>query len=102
MSPRLRKEHAPLEFDFDDVVTAIADEMKPAIATAVARPFLKWVGGKRSILSELTVRMPDNYTKYCEPFLGGAALFFEAKPEARKTYLSELNFYLVLTYRAVR
>ncbi|MGH9745074.1 MAG: DNA adenine methylase [Candidatus Acidiferrales bacterium] len=100
MTPRPRKEHAPLDFDFVDVITTVADEMKPAIATAVARPFLKWVGGKRSILPELNTRLPQEYGTYREPFLGGAALFFNVRPE--KASLSDLNFHLVLTYLAVR
>jgi DNA adenine methylase len=82
------------------VLTAIADENMPKIQAEAARPFLKWVGGKRSILPELMARMPTNYETYCEPFLGGGALFFDVQPA--KAYLSELNFYLVLTYRAVR
>lgn len=97
---RPRKLHAPLEAEFEDVLTAIADENMPTIQAATARPFLKWVGGKRSILPELIARMPDTFGSYCEPFLGGGALFFERKPP--KAYLSELNFYLVLAFRAVR
>jgi DNA adenine methylase len=100
MTPRPRKVHAPLDFDFDDVITAVADEMKPAISTAIARPFLKWVGGKRSILGELSARLPQTYDTYREPFLGGGALFFGIRPP--KAYLSDLNFHLVLTYLAVR
>jgi DNA adenine methylase len=100
MTPRPRKEHAPLDAEFEDVLTAIADENMPVIQAASARPFLKWVGGKRSVLPELIARMPDSFNKYCEPFIGGGALFFERKPE--KAYLSDLNFYLVLTFRAVR
>jgi DNA adenine methylase len=100
MSPRPRKEHLPIDADFEEVLTAIADENMPTIEAASARPFLKWVGGKRSILPELTARMPQAYERYCEPFLGGAALFFGIKPQ--KAYLSELNFYLALTYLAVR
>lgn len=97
---RPRKLHTPLNADFEDVLTAIADENMPTIQAATARPFLKWVGGKRSILPELIARMPDTFGTYCEPFLGGGALFFERKPP--KAYLSDLNFYLVLTFRAVR
>lgn len=97
---RPRKKHEPLEAEFDNVLTAIADENMPAIQAAAARPFLKWAGGKRSILGELIPRMPEKYNTYYEPFLGGAALFFARQP--KKAYLSELNFHLVLTYLAVR
>lgn len=65
-----------------------------------ARPFLKWVGGKRSILPELLPRMPREYRMYCEPFLGGGALFFAAKPE--RAYLSDVNSPLVLAFLAVK
>ena len=47
------------------------DERKPAEITSLARPFLKWVGGKRSILPELIPRLPTSYKSYYEPFLGG-------------------------------
>lgn len=65
-----------------------------------ARPFIKWVGGKRSILNELLARVPQNYISYHESFLGGGALFFALNPE--KAYLSDINFYLITTYRAIR
>lgn len=97
---RPEKKHEPIDADFEDVLTAIADENMPAIEAEAARPFLKWAGGKRSVLGELVPRMPEKYNTYYEPFLGGAALFFKVQP--RKAYLSELNFHLVLTYLAVR
>jgi len=65
-----------------------------------ARPFIKWVGGKRSILPELTARMPVTYGTYHEVFLGGGALFFAVQPE--RSYLSDVNLPLILTYTAVR
>ena len=41
-----------------------------------AKPFVKWVGGKRSLLDELMARAPSDFSHYYEPFLGGGALFF--------------------------
>lgn len=41
------------------------------------KPFVKWVGGKRSILKELLSKMPTRVNDYYEPFVGGGALFFE-------------------------
>lgn len=84
---------------FDEVLTAIADQNKPATHGAAAHPFLKWVGGKRSILPQLLLRMPAKYETYCEPFIGGGALFFAVAPE--RAYLADMNFSLVLTYAAV-
>lgn len=95
-----RKHHKPINLSFEEVLSTIADENKPALREAIARPFLKWAGGKRSILAELMRLMPRDYKTYCEPFLGGGALFFAAKPIT--AYLSDVNFHLVLTFIAVR
>jgi len=65
-----------------------------------AAPFVKWAGGKRSIVHELVARLPKQYGKYYEPFVGGAALFFELLP--RQAFLSDINFDLVLAYNAIK
>lgn len=98
MAPRLKKYHNPLGASFDEVLEAIADT--PTEINLATKPFLKWVGGKRSILPELISRLPKEYDSYHEPFIGGGALFFAVKPE--KAYLSDINFHLVITYQAVR
>jgi len=94
------KYHEPLDESFDNVLTAIANEQRPADTSFTARPFIKWVGGKRSILPELTKRLPDNYDAYHEPFLGGGALYFSVQP--KEAFLSDVNFHLVLTFKTVR
>jgi DNA adenine methylase len=94
------KHHKPINLPFEQVLTAIANENKPEFKEVVARPFLKWAGGKRSILPDLLDRMPGEYKTYYEPFLGGGALFFAAKPTS--AYLSDVNFHLILTFIAVR
>jgi DNA adenine methylase len=97
---RPKKQHEHLPFGFGEVLEKIADEQKPCITTVAARPFLKWVGGKRSVLPELVARLPQSYNVYHEPFLGGGALFFEIQP--RKAILSDVNFHLIITFQAVR
>ena len=97
---RKQKIHEPLGVSFKDALTSIADENKPAEVSFTARPFVKWVGGKRSILPTLTQRMPEQYKTYYEPFLGGGALFFSVKP--KDAYLSDINFHLVVTFNAVK
>jgi DNA adenine methylase len=42
-----------------------------------ARPFLKWVGGKRQLLPELRRFYPDFAGRYFEPFVGSGAVFFD-------------------------
>ena len=41
------------------------------------QPFVKWVGGKRGLLSQIIPLLPPNFNNYFEPFVGGGALFFE-------------------------
>ena len=70
------------------------------ICAIPARPFVKWVGGKRSIMSILSKRIPAKYTGYCECFMGGGALFFALQP--KNATLSDINLNLVLAYRSIR
>ena len=51
------------------------------IKAPVAKPILKWAGGKTQMLGELMPRVPKTYGRYIEPFFGGGALFFSLKPE---------------------
>lgn len=80
--------------------TGIARNMLLQRMTVPARPFLKWVGGKRSILPELLRRIPDHFENYHEPFLGGGALFLALQPQ--HACLSDVNVLLVLTFKTVR
>ena len=65
----------------------------------MAGPIVKYVGGKTRLLPELRKRMPGVYRRYYEPFMGGAALFFDlAPPEA---ILGDMNRDLVEMYIAV-
>ena len=45
-----------------------------------AHPFIKWVGGKGQLLSQLENALPvelgDESFTYVEPFVGGGAMFF--------------------------
>jgi DNA adenine methylase len=97
---RKPKIHAPLPFTFGQVLETIAHEQDPVTGTLAGKPFLKWVGGKRSILPLLVERMPKEYTSYHEVFVGGGALFFDRQP--KNAFLSDINFHLIITYQAVR
>lgn len=63
-------------------------------------PIVKWVGGKRQLLDELNPLMPKRFTTYCEPFVGGGALFFSNQP--KRAIINDLNGDLILTYEVVR
>lgn len=70
----------------------------------MARPFLKWAGGKTQLLSILLNVVPKQTESYYEPFLGGGALFFALAEEGRfhQATLNDFNPDLVETYRAIR
>lgn len=64
-------------------------------------PFLKWAGGKRSLLAEILPNIPEFTGKYIEPFLGAGAVFFQIGADVRKL-VSDQNAELIDTYRVVR
>lgn len=75
-------------------------------ARPVARPFVKWAGGKAQIVEALVDVTPSRIDTYYEPFVGGGALFFRlaADPDRRpqRAVLNDLNAELMATFRAVR
>lgn len=81
-----------------------SSDMGSPTKSATARPFLKWVGGKSSLLPLLLERVPDRIDEYYEPFLGGGSLFFAlaSRGRLRHAHLSDVNKDLVVTYNAVR
>ncbi len=67
---------------------------------ARVKPFVKWAGGKGQIVEQLAAHMPEKYSAYHEPFVGGGALFFHLCP--KKAYLSDLNEELVNAFLVVK
>src|ERR1039458_9109923 len=65
-----------------------------------AKPFVKWVGGKRELLAQILPRIPQIYGRYFEPFIGGGAVFFALAP-AQAT-LRDVNSDLITTFAVVR
>lgn len=77
----------------------------PSLAqAATVRPFIKWAGGKGQLLPELTRLLPQQFRRYHEPFVGGAALFFHLYNTERLhgATLSDANPDLVECYEVVR
>lgn len=66
---------------------------------ALARPLLKWAGGKTQLLGEIIPKIPKNYGRFIEPFFGGGAVFFAALPE--DGIIADSNPELVNLYRSV-
>ena len=66
----------------------------------MARPFLKWAGGKQRVLEQYRPYFPAGFERFHEPFVGSAAVFFALAP-ARAT-LADSNEALINCYTAVR
>lgn len=72
---------------------------------AAAEPFMKWVGGKRQILTDIRMHVPPTFGRYFEPFLGGGAVFFDLHATGKvrqRCYLGDANRELVNAYEVVR
>jgi len=76
---------------------------------------VKWVGGKRGLLSAILPRVPRDFRHYHEPFAGGLALFWELRRLGRlresgtlrglplaSASLSDSNRHLMDLYRVIR
>jgi DNA adenine methylase len=75
-----------------------------SVAGREAQPFLKWAGGKSQLLDQFEPFFPALIQSYCEPFVGGGAVFFHLKARFPKfrAALRDNNEELVNCYQAVR
>lgn len=84
---------------------ALADVEEPPAVTpqeAVAVPFVKWVGGKRSLINVIKPLLPAQFNNYYESFVGGGALFYAIHDRITRAYLSDNNLALVITYQVIK
>lgn len=76
----------------------------------IAKPFIKWVGGKGQLIEQLERLLPadfDNWddVTYIEPFVGGGAMLFhmlQRFPNIRRAVINDINGDLTTCYRTVR
>jgi len=68
----------------------------------IPTPFVKWVGGKRSIANELITLLPKEFNTYYEPMVGGGAMFYKMSPIINNAVLSDINPELIITYQVVK
>ncbi|WP_010279956.1 DNA adenine methylase [Paenibacillus senegalensis] len=66
----------------------------------IGHPFMKWAGGKKSLLAQIIPHLPRKFNCYYEPFLGGGALFFALQPKG--AVLTDVNQNLINVYVEVR
>ena len=70
----------------------------------LAKPFVKWVGGKSQLLYEIREKYPSQIEKYCEPFVGGGAVLFDIlnRFQPKKVLINDINKELINTYKQIR
>ena len=70
----------------------------------LAKPFIKWVGGKTQLLPEIRQRYPENITRYCEPFVGGGAVLFDVLQtfHPNEVLINDINPELINLYENIR
>ncbi|HEX8721169.1 MAG TPA: DNA adenine methylase [Pyrinomonadaceae bacterium] len=66
----------------------------------LARPFLKWAGGKRQLLPEIRSLRPATFGTYFEPFVGAGAVLFDLQPP--RAVINDANGELINCYRVVK
>jgi len=78
------------------------------MADKMAKPFLKWAGGKTQLIKDIEKALPndiknDKFT-YIEPFVGsGAVLFWMLNkfPKITKAVINDINEDLINTYKII-
>lgn len=72
----------------------------------LAKPFLKWAGGKSQLLYEIRKYYPFNeeINKYCEPFVGAGAVLFDVLNnfDLKEVYISDINKEAMNLYKVIR
>lgn len=74
----------------------------------IAKPFLKWAGGKTQLINDIEKALPKDLYKnkftYVEPFVGsGAVLFWMLNnfPNLQKAVINDINQDLINTYKTI-
>lgn len=79
------------------------------IENRVAKPFLKWAGGKTQLIGEIENVLPtkiiDQKFTYIEPFVGSGAILFwmlSKFPNIEKAVINDINQDLINTYNVIK
>lgn len=66
----------------------------------IVRSFLRWAGSKQQLIPKLSKYWAADCTRYIEPFVGSASLFFNLSPAS--AVLGDVNAELMATYQQVK
>ena len=69
------------------------------------KPFIKRVGWKRQLLSQLEKFYPENFNTYFEPFVWWGAVFFDLRNkfwDGFPAHLFDINSEMIITYNTIK
>lgn len=79
------------------------------MAEKVAKPFLKWAGGKTQLIEQIENQLPENIIEnnftYIEPFVGSGAVLFwmlEQFPNMERAIINDINTDLTNCYISIK
>lgn len=86
-----------------------SDHAGTSSGVQLAKPFLKWVGGKTQLIEQLDSNVPPELrdgqiSRYIEPFVGGGSFFFHIaqKYSLKDLIISDSNQDLILAYWTIK
>lgn len=73
----------------------------------MVKPFVKWAGGKSSLISQFNEYYPielSKIEKYVEPFIGGGAILIDLlqRYDIKKAYALDINIDLINSYKVIK
>ena len=76
----------------------------------MAKPFIKWVGGKKRLLDTFEMLLPNDLENmenitYIEPFVGGGAMLFfmlQKFNNISKVIINDINSDLIKAYNVIK
>ena len=78
------------------------------MAEKIAKPFLKWAGGKTQLINDIEKSLPNSIMTskftYIEPFVGSGAILFwmlNNFPKLEKAVINDINEDLINTYKII-
>ena len=87
-----------------DRIVEIFGKIQYITIMTVAKPFIKWVGGKSQLIEEIREKYPSKIEKYCEPFVGGGAVLFDVLShyQPKTVLINDINKELINTYAQIK
>ncbi len=64
------------------------------------KPILKWAGGKKQLLPEIDMRLPEKFNNYFEPFCGGGSVFIHL--QKKDSIINDINGGLINVYNIIK